>query len=227
MLLLGVMLFIIDNKGDIMIDLLTFRKNIYSAEGEDGILEEIFNILNIKNGFFCEFGAWDGIVGSNTRAFLEKKWKGVYIESDYSKFLECQKNTKNYNDNVVCINSSVSHENETSKLDYLLKDTFLPKDFDLLSIDIDSSDYQIWESLENYKPKLVIIEIDSRHDENAESIYNFNEKTTSFKSMLQLATKKDYKLLCSTGNMFFLRNDIDFPEVNAYHQGMDYYRWRS
>jgi hypothetical protein len=44
--------------------------------------------------------------------------------------------------------------------------------------------------------------------------------------MLQLGNKKNYKLLCSTGNMFFLRNDIDFPEVKAYHQGMNYYKWR-
>ena len=46
---------------------INFKKNIYSQNGEDGILEEILKKLNIKkNGWCCEFGAWDGKHGSNT-----------------------------------------------------------------------------------------------------------------------------------------------------------------
>ena len=44
-----------------------FKKNIYSQNGEDGILQELLNKLNLeKNGRSCESGAWDGKVGSNT-----------------------------------------------------------------------------------------------------------------------------------------------------------------
>lgn len=39
-----------------------------------------------------------------------------------------------------------------------LKQTDIPNDFELLSIDIDSYDYQVWKSLKVYKPKIVIIE---------------------------------------------------------------------
>ena len=44
-----------------------FKKNIYSQNGEDGILEEVLKKLDLKkNGWCCEFGAWDGKHGSNT-----------------------------------------------------------------------------------------------------------------------------------------------------------------
>ena len=43
-----------------------YRKNLYSQYGEDGIIAKIFDILDIKSGYVCEFGAWDGIHLSNT-----------------------------------------------------------------------------------------------------------------------------------------------------------------
>ena len=43
-------------------------------------------------------------------------------------------------------------------LDEILQKNKFDQDFDLLSIDVDSCDYQIWKSLENFKPKVVVIE---------------------------------------------------------------------
>ena len=43
-----------------------FKKNIYSQNGEDGIIEELIKRLEIKNLEVCEFGAWDGKLYSNT-----------------------------------------------------------------------------------------------------------------------------------------------------------------
>ena len=44
-----------------------FKKNLYSENGEDGIIQEILRRINFEqNGWCCEFGAWDGKVGSNT-----------------------------------------------------------------------------------------------------------------------------------------------------------------
>ena len=48
-------------------------------------------------------------------------------------------------------------------MDNLLEKTNLPKDFEILSIDIDSYDLEVWESLVFYKPKIVIIEINSSY----------------------------------------------------------------
>ena len=55
-----------------------FKKNVYSQNGEDGILEEILKKLDLrKNGWCCEFGAWDGKRGSNTFN-LVKNYSSIY-----------------------------------------------------------------------------------------------------------------------------------------------------
>jgi hypothetical protein len=38
-----------------------FCKNVYSQNGEDGIIEQLFKELKINNPICCEFGASDGI----------------------------------------------------------------------------------------------------------------------------------------------------------------------
>ena len=42
------------------IPLINFCKNIFSQNGEDGIIEEIIKRLELKDLEVCEFGAWDG-----------------------------------------------------------------------------------------------------------------------------------------------------------------------
>lgn len=37
-------------------------------------------------------------------------------------------------------------------------------DFDVLSIDIHCDDYYVWENMKNYKPKIVIFEVNSYRD---------------------------------------------------------------
>ena len=61
-------------------------KNVHSQIGQDGILEEIFKRVGIKKGFFCEFGAWDGVYLSNCRKLFEEGWSGVFIEADKKVF---------------------------------------------------------------------------------------------------------------------------------------------
>ena len=48
------------NPKDFHLNLTTFAKNIYSQNGEDGIIEELLKRLNIQKGWACEFGmGWE------------------------------------------------------------------------------------------------------------------------------------------------------------------------
>jgi hypothetical protein len=193
-------------------DLNKYKKNIYSQNGEDGIIEEILTRLGIKNeisSWCCEFGACDGIKLSNTFFLVKKGWKAIYIEADknfYTKLLDTAYEYKN----IHPINAFVQQsKNSPTSLDALLKTTSIPLNFDILSIDIDSYDCDVWESLENYIPKVVIIEINSSIPPGILQRHNNKEKVgNSFSSTLEVALKKGYILVCHTGNLIFVRKEL-------------------
>jgi hypothetical protein len=188
-----------------------FRKNFYSQNGEDGVIQELFNRLQIgSSGWVVEFGAWDGRYLSNTYYLIESRsgFKTVYIESDPVKFEKLCRTAAAFPGRIVPICSLVSPEGKDS-LDNILKNTPITHEFDLLSIDIDGMDYHIWEGLKNYRPKIVIIEVNSSIPPDQEQIHSdSNPIGSSFKSMVRLGQQKGYTLICHTGNVIFIRNDL-------------------
>jgi hypothetical protein len=193
---------------------LNFVKNIFSQNGEDGIIEKLFNDLEITGGILCEFGAWDGIYLSNiANLYLyNKNYNAILIEYDSNRANECTELLKNY-DNVQVqqclispdINSDNSIDNVLSKSSFNLNDD----NFSLLSIDIDSCDYYCFESLERYKPKVIIIETGNQNLQHGYAYeYISYDSGCSLKSVTDLAEKKGYKLVVHTGNAFFVRGDL-------------------
>jgi hypothetical protein len=200
-----------------------YKKNIFSQNGEDGVIEEILNRLNLSDRWCCEFGAWDGKHLSNTFKLIKEGYNAVLIEGDENRYSDLVKTSNQYK-TITPINKFVDLTDNT--LDSILSKTEIPVDFTLLSIDIDTNDYQIWKSLNNYRPIVVIIEINSEiypldykwiHDENQGKIQ------TSWGAMYKLAEEKGYKFVCHTGNMIFIREDyfdrisIEVPENPIYN----------
>ena len=133
-----------------------YRHDITSQHGENGILDAIFAILPPANKWCVEFGASDGKYLSNTWPLIKnKQWHGVQIEVNANKYAELVQTFKG--DSVTCINRAVGLESPNT-LDELLSSCGIPCDFDFLSIDVDSIDYQIWQSLIRYRPRVVCIE---------------------------------------------------------------------
>ena len=198
--------------------LLNARKNIYSQNGEDGVIELLIDFLDIKEGSFCEFGAWDGKHLSNTYNLLENKnWKGVYIEGDKERYNDLLKLKDQYGDKLQTINAYVDHKGSNT-LDNLLKDTFLEKNFDLLSIDIDGMDYHIWNAFLNYRPKLVIIEVNSNLKPGNFTISEIDTQNSwigsSFSATCALGIQKGYYPIIHFGNVFL--GDKEFLESKNY-----------
>ena len=189
-------------------DLDFYYKNIYSQHGEDGILAEIIKRLGIDSGWVVEFGAWDGKKFSNTFNLVTQGFQAVYIEGDQEKYNELKKTADEYK-NIHPIKTYIE-ESGVNSLDNVLENTKCPKDFDVLSIDIDSNDYQIWQCFKNYNPKIVVIEVNSSVALNVEAIYSKETRRvgTSFSSMLKLGNEKGYICVLHTGNMIFARNDL-------------------
>src|SRR5947209_3890120 len=74
-----------------------YCKNIYSQNGEDGILEQLMRELGIVAGTFCEFGASDGITSSNTYNLIKNyNFSGIAIELDKARYERCVANYRSF-----------------------------------------------------------------------------------------------------------------------------------
>ncbi len=184
-----------------------YRKNFFSQNGEDGVIFEILKRLKLKSKekWCCEFGAWDGIHGSNTFNLVKNyNYNAVYIEGDKKKFQDLTKTRKKFK-KIEIFNKFVSHKNKSiNRLDNILKKTKINKDFDILSIDIDSYDLAVWKSLKKYRPKIVIIEINSGILPGIKQMHGKNKIGNSFTSTVDFAKKNKYQLICHTGNCIFI-----------------------
>lgn len=194
-----------------------FKRNVHSQNGEDGIIEEILARLSIGEGMFVEFGAWDGRYLSNTYALLEKGWQGVYIEGDQAKYDDLVRNMGEHSANVDLLCAFVEPAGDRS-LDKLLARTRVGSEFEVLSVDVDSCDWQIWQGLHGYRPKIVVIEVNSLIPVGIYQTHRGGDAMgSSFTAMVDLGARKGYSPVCHTGNVIFVRNDLvgrlGLPEV--------------
>lgn len=189
------------------------RRTENSQHGEDGILEYIFDVLKISRGFCAELGAWDGKKYSNTYYLISKKeWSGVLIEANPKRFKELQNNYRGRED-VYCFQKFVGFDT-TNCLDFIFSQTPMPKNFDLLSIDIDGNDYHLWDSLKNYCPKVIIIE----YNPTIPNAVSFSQpknmslnQGSSLLALVELANTKGYELVAVTEtNGIFIQKEY-FP----------------
>jgi hypothetical protein len=196
-----------------------------SQGGEDGIIAEICRRLGIDRGWFVEFGAWDGVLYSNTYALLQRGWRGVEIECDESKFSDLQRTLAQFPGSIALCRRVGLEGND--RLDAILATTPLPVDFDLLSIDIDGNDYWVWESVKEYRPKIVVIEYNaSFQSEECVTIpydpdHRWDERSmyhgASAGALAKLGADKGYTLVAWTRhlNLFFVRQELAAGRLDA------------
>ncbi len=135
-------------------------RNVYSQNGEDGLLAALFARLPAEpdaERWCCEVGAGDGRFCSNTLALIDEGWHAVLIERDPE---QVDKLTALHRENprVVVIEADVVRKG----LDRLLHGAGAPRELDLLVIDVDGPDYHVWNGLLHYMPRVVIIEFSPR-----------------------------------------------------------------
>jgi hypothetical protein len=201
-----------------MTRLKTFAADVTSQNGEDGMINELFRRLGVSKGWCVEFGAWDGEHLSNTWALWNQQgWSALLIEGDPHRCQKLSESTAAFPD-VITKEAFVSADGPNS-LDVIFSSTSIPKDFDLLSVDIDSDDYRVWEGLKNYQPKVVVIEYNASFGTEVRFVQQPGEHAgSSALSMLELAHTKGYALVALTEtNLVLVRREllarIDIEEV--------------
>ncbi len=188
-----------------------YKKDVASQHGEDGIIEEIFRRIGATNKWCVELGALNGTHHSNTwNLIMREGWSGVLIEADPTyaeKLYQVYKDTPR----AHCFNEFVEFQGEHS-LDAILARTPIPRDFGLLSVDIDGNDYHVWDSLSRYRPRAVIIEFNPTIPNDILFIQPRDrsvQQGSSLRSLVELGGKKGYRLAAVTGvNAFFVLEEL-------------------
>lgn len=191
-----------------MIDFVNkYAANIsHSQNGEEGILLECLRRMDISKGHCVEVGGSDGQFCSNTALLIERGFSGSFIETEWPLYLKSKAHWAHRKD-VTCICSRVDEHNVNA---------FVKDDCDVLSIDTDGADYEIFKGL-TAKPKIVIVEIDSSIPPDVEGFNS--DGGAGYKPMVELARNKGYFLLAHTGNLVLVDErywSSHFPEITAH-----------
>lgn len=184
---------------------------VFSQNGEDGVLAEIFHRIGTESEMFVEFGIGPGREGNAVLLADVYNWRGVFLEGSESHFVELQYKYQAI-DRVVTCHAMVTAEN----IEDLLRDAQVPPSFDLLSIDIDGNDYWVWQAISGFRPRVVVCEFNGALDPGRSLTQAYDptsgwDKTdyygASLRALTELGVHKGYTLVHTdlTGtNAFFV-----------------------
>lgn len=201
----------------------SYERKFHSQNGEDGILLELFARLRVVDPFFVEFGVETGDECNTALLAKSYGWKGVMIEGDDASFETLRKNYSSL-PNVRPVHARVTREN----IAQLFAENGVPRDLDLLSIDVDGNDYYLWEALADYRPRVVVIEFNPAFAPPKHWVMHYdpehvwrhdNYYGASLASLTTLGRRLGYALIGIDSNIinaFFVRRDlldiVQFPE---------------
>lgn len=190
-------------KGDTITDIRKFESKKYSHSGEDGIIRAIFKQIGTTNKVSVEIGASFG-KECNTHLLHEQGWNTLGFDAETGDTDWIKKHW-------------ITAENIAG----LLKRYGIPREFDLLSIDIDGNDYWVWKALDWYRPRVAVIEFNGSVPLNMSLTIPYDPKYVwdgkanfrggSLLAMVRLGMRKGYTLVCveeQTIDAFFIRNDL-------------------
>ncbi|MBN2508437.1 MAG: hypothetical protein JXQ71_17295 [Verrucomicrobia bacterium] len=190
---------------------------VYSQNGEDGVIAEIFRRIGTCDRTFLEIGVGDGLE-NNTVALLDQGWRGYWIDGDGSAMTRIR---KTFWQPLAERRLSLHHATVTAEdAPAILARLQVPAEFDLFSLDIDRNTYFVWQALHAYRPRVVVMEYNSLYPPDVDWTVAYHPKLVynctsymgaSLKAYEKLGAHLGYALvgceLCGV-NAFFVRRDL-------------------
>jgi hypothetical protein len=131
---------------------------VFSNFNEQEIVKKYVRELSIENTTLVDIGAGDGIRSSNTFGLITSGWTGVAVEYSPRAFAKLARAFLHYPNAFAC-RFKVTPDNIVG----LLGAYGVEKEFGVLSLDIDSYDYYVLDTvLGSFRPRLVITEINEK-----------------------------------------------------------------
>ncbi|RLN86442.1 hypothetical protein BBJ28_00016724 [Nothophytophthora sp. Chile5] len=193
---------------------------MYSQNGEDGILREIFRQVGVEHKTYVEFGTQDG-QECNTRLLREAHgWSGLLMDSGYE------------DPSIQLHREFITRENLMTLLGDKYK-TIVRRDLDLLSVDVDFNDFWLLSAVDltRVSPRVIIVEVNSHIPTTEARTVPYNDREdsggwdghnayfgASVAAFHQWGARNGYSLVyCESHgvNCFLVRNDVLGGDVNV------------
>ena len=201
---------------------------VFSQFGDDGIIQYLISKIQIPNKTFIEFGVED-FFESNTRFLMMKdNWEGFVIDGSEENINRLKNSSFYWQYQLKAEASFITKEN----INTLLDKSGFDHDLGIMHIDLDGNDYWIWNEIDKFSPRILIIEYNSvlgidhhwsvpykadfqRFKEHYSGLY----WGASLLSMYELGNIKGYDLVGSNlsgNNAYFVRKDVNtIPKLSA------------
>jgi len=190
----------------------------FSQWDEDGIIQWLLARVPIEREVFVEFGVQD-YREANTRFLLEHdNWRGLILDSGASHLGYLRDTELMWRHWIDARSAFITRENINELLEPVAGD------IGLLSIDIDGTDYWIWEAISVVQPRLAIVEYNSIFGpdravtvpyeaafDRAAAHFSRLYFGASIAALAALGSRKGYRLVGSNragNNAFFVRDDV-------------------
>jgi len=136
-----------------------YELQVFSQNGEDGVIAELLARTGTDARWFVEFGASRGSEGTCVLLADVIGFEGLFIEADEPSYAALQAKYAHH-PRVRTLQSRVTPDNVQA----LFAQAGVPAEPDVLSIDVDGADYWIWRALTDYRPRIVVIEYNAHLD---------------------------------------------------------------
>ena len=201
-------------------DLQSHEFKVFSEWGEDGIIQHLIEVVEIRNRTFIEFGVED-FHESNCRFLMMKDhWQGFVIDGSERLIGKLRAQSHYWRHDLQSKAAFITREN----INALLAESGFGSDIGILSIDLDGNDFHILDAIVACEPRILICEFNAVFgpDRKISVPYaaSFNRTQAHFSNlyfgaslaaMTHLANKRGYSLVGTNSvstNAFFVRNDL-------------------
>lgn len=195
-----------------------YEFQVFSQNGEDGIISEIFKRLDVTNRVFIEIGSSNGLE-NNTTFLLQQGWTGYWLEGDSRAVSFIHEHFKKpiKAGQLKVAQAFVRVDNVWE----ILEGLSVPGEADLLSVDIDRNTYYVLDAvLHHLKPRVIITEYSALYPPPVDWKVEYSAQKTWNRSSYAGASLKAYELLLNKAgyglvgcdlcgvNAFFVREDL-------------------
>jgi hypothetical protein len=146
------------NAGRELADLREAEFKVFSQFGDDGIVDALVARLGLppEAERFVEIGVEDYREATTRFLLVHRNWRGLIVDRSDAHVQRLRESSLLWRHDLQAVTAAVEPDN----VNELLRQHGFDRDLGLLCVDVDGSDYWIWEAVEA-EPALVVVEYNS------------------------------------------------------------------